>query len=97
MDRSRIESHIKPLLGRRQIAALKLGDIEAAQADIATGKTAKARAGSRGGATTGGEAVAARTLSTLHAIFEHGVRVGKIPGDPAKGADSEGSRPPIPR
>ena len=28
MDRSRIETHIKPLLGRRQVAALKLGDIE---------------------------------------------------------------------
>ena len=43
MDRSRIESHIKPLLGKRQIAPLKLGDIEGAQADIAAGKTSKAR------------------------------------------------------
>ena len=85
MDRSRIDAHIKPLLGRRQVGALKLGDVEAAQADIAAGKTAKARKGSRGGATTGGEGVAARTLSTLHAIFEHGVRVGKIPNNPAKG------------
>lgn len=93
MDRSRIDSHIKPLLGRRQIGALKLGDIEAAQADIAAGKTAKARAGSRGGATTGGEGVAARTLSTLHAIFEHGVRVGKIPNNPAKGVRKLGSTP----
>jgi len=93
MDRSRIESHIKPLLGRRQIGTLKLGDIEAAQADIAAGKTAKARAGSRGGATTGGEGVAARTLSTLHAIFEHGVRVGKIPNNPAKGVRKLASTP----
>ncbi len=38
MDRSRIESHLKPLLGRRQVGALKLGDIEAAQADIAAGR-----------------------------------------------------------
>lgn len=93
MDRSRIESHIKPLLGRRQIGALKLGDIEGAQADIAAGKTAKTRAGSRGGATTGGEGVAARTLSTLHAIFEHGVRVGKIPSNPAKGVRKLASTP----
>ena len=93
MDRSRIESHIKPLLGRRQIGALKLGDIEAAQADIAVGKTAKVRAGSRGGATTGGEGVAARTVSTLHAIFEHGVRVGKIPSNPAKGVRKLASTP----
>ncbi|MFN7158292.1 MAG: Arm DNA-binding domain-containing protein, partial [Erythrobacter cryptus] len=70
MDRSRIEAHIKPLLGRRQVASLKLGDVEGAQADIAAGKTSKPRAGSRGGATTGGEGVAARTMSTLHSIFE---------------------------
>ena len=93
MDRSRIDSHIKPLLGRRQVGALKLGDIEAAQADIAAGKTAKARKGSRGGATTGGEGVAARTLSTLHAIFEHAVRVGKIPSNPAKGVRRLASAP----
>jgi integrase len=93
MDRSRIESHIKPLLGRRQVGALKLGDIEAAQADIAAGKTAKAREGSRGGATTGGEGVASRTLSTLHAIFEHAVRLGKIPSNPAKGVRRLASTP----
>ena len=85
MDRSRIEAHIKPLLGRRQVASLKLGDVEGAQADIAAGKTSKPRAGSRGGATTGGEGVAARTMSTLHAIFEHAVRLGKIQGNPARG------------
>ena len=93
MDRSRVEAHIKPLLGRRQVGALKLGDIEAAQADIAAGKTAKARKGSRGGATTGGEGVAARTLSTLHAIFEHAARLGKIPSNPAKGVRRLASAP----
>jgi site-specific recombinase XerD len=85
MDRSRIDAHIKPLLGSRRIASLKLGDIEGAQADIAIGKTARPRAGSRGGATTGGEGVAARTMSTLHAVFEHAVRLGQIEANPAKG------------
>ncbi len=85
MDRSRIEAHIKPLLGKRQIGALKLGDIEGAQADIAAGKTSKGRLGARGGTTTGGEGVAARTMSTLHAILEHAVRLGKIQRNPAKG------------
>ena len=85
MDRSRIESHIKPLLGKRQVVSLKLGDIEGAQADIASGRTSKPRAGSRGGATTGGEGVAARTISTLHAIFEHAVRLGQLAANPAKG------------
>jgi integrase len=85
MDRSRIESHIKPLLGRRQVGTLRLGDVEGAQADIASGKTSKARAGSRGGAITGGEGVAARTISTLHSVFEHAVRLGQIETNPAKG------------
>jgi integrase len=85
MDRSRIDAHIRPLLGKRQIKVLKLGDIEGAQADIAAGKTSKARVGSRGGTTTGGEGVAARTMSTLHAVLEHAVRLGKIEHNPAKG------------
>jgi hypothetical protein len=58
MDRSRIDAHLRPLLGKRQIGKLKLGDIEGAQADIAAGKTSKYRVGSRGGVTTGGEGVA---------------------------------------
>ncbi len=93
MDRSRIEAHIKPLLGQRPIKTLKLGDIEGAQADIAAGKTSKPRAGSRGGATTGGEGVAARTMSTLHAILEHAVRLGKIESNPAKGVRRMASTP----
>lgn len=93
MDKSRIEAHIKPLLGRRQVASLKLGDVEGAQADIAAGKTSKPRAGSRGGATTGGEGVAARTMSTLHSIFEHAVRLGKIEANPAKGVRRIASAP----
>ncbi|ETR77874.1 integrase [Afipia sp. P52-10] len=93
MDRSRIEAHIKPLLGRRQVASLKLGDVEGAQADIAAGKTSKPRAGSRGGATTGGDGVAARTMSTLHSIFEHAVRLGKIEANPAKGVRRLASAP----
>ena len=93
MDRSRIESHIKPLLGKRQVASLKLGDIEGAQADIAAGKTSKTRVGGRGGATTGGEGVAARTMSTLHAIFEHAVRLGQIEANPAKGVRKLASVP----
>jgi integrase len=92
-DRSRIEAHIKPLLGKRQLGSLKLGDFEGAQADIAAGKTAKPRAGSRGGATTGGEGVAARTMSTLHAILEHAVRLGKIENNPAKGVRRLASTP----
>jgi integrase len=85
MDRSRIETHIKPLLGRRQVRALRLGDIEAMQSDIASGKTAKPRGVGRGGATTGGTGVAARTVSTLQSLFAHAVRLDVIPSNPAVG------------
>jgi integrase len=85
MDRSRIETHIKPLLGRRQVRALKLADIEGMQADIAAGKTAKARGTSRGGATTGGGGVAARTVSTLQSLFAHAARFEIIASNPAEG------------
>jgi hypothetical protein len=78
MDRSRIEAHIRPLLGQRVIETLKLGDIEAAQADIAAGLTSKPRIGSRGGSTKGGESVASRTMSTLHSILEHAVRLSGL-------------------
>ena len=93
MDRSRIEAHIRPLLGHRIIETLKLGDIEAAQADIAASVTSKPRVGSRGGATKGGDGVAARTMSTLHSILEHAVRLGEIEKNPARGVRRLASTP----
>lgn len=93
MDRSRINCHIKPILGDRIVKSLRLADIEAAQADIAAGKTARARKGSRGGVTSGGEGVAGRTMTTLHAIFEHAVRLGKIEDNPARGVRKMASKP----
>jgi hypothetical protein len=71
MDRSRIETHIKPLIGRRQVRTLKIADVSGMQADIAAGKTAKPRGEGRGGVTTGGTGVAARTVSTLQSLLAH--------------------------
>ncbi|MBR0683840.1 site-specific integrase [Roseomonas eburnea] len=85
MDRSRIERHIKPLIGGRRVTTLTLGDIEGMQADIARGRTAKPRSGSRGGAVSGGEGVASRTVSTLHSLLEHGTRLGTISRNPSRG------------
>jgi integrase len=85
MDRSRINTHIRPLIGSKRVHRLCLVDIEAMQADVAAGKTAKPRVGSRGGATTGGAGVAARTVSTLHSILEHAVRRCLIDKNPGRG------------
>jgi len=84
MDRSRIECHIIPLLGSQFVSGVTQADINKFQADIAEGKTSKRRTG-RGGNTTGGPGAACRTVSTLHAVCEHGIRYGIIEINPAKG------------
>jgi integrase len=82
MDRSRIEQHVKPLIGRRTVVGLTSRDIERLQTDIAVGKTAKTRPKTgRSGRTSGGPAVASRTLRMLAAIFSH----AKVPSNPVRG------------
>lgn len=85
MDRSRIESHIRPLLGRKHVAKLRLPDIEAMQIAIAEGKTARPRGEGRGGVTRGGKGAASRSVSTIHSIFAHAKRAGLIEANPALG------------
>ncbi|MEI8396509.1 MAG: site-specific integrase [Rhodospirillaceae bacterium] len=93
MDRSRIDTHVKPLIGRNAAGSLTDTDIAKMQRAIAAGKTAKAREG-RGGATTGGAGVAARTVRMLGAIFEHAHRAKLVKTNPAHGVRqlAEGSK-----
>ena len=84
LDRSRITTHVKPLIGSRRVDSLTIADIEKFQADIAAGKTAKGREG-RGGPTTGGAGVASRTVGMLHTIFEQAARWGLVEQNPARG------------
>jgi integrase len=84
MDRSRIEKHIKPLLGRQRADGAADTDIGRLQRDIAAGKTAKKREG-RGGVTTGGAGAAARTVRMLAAILEHARRAKLVTSNPARG------------
>jgi integrase len=83
LDRSRIKTHVLPLLGDRKVQSLTLADIERFQADVVAGKTAKPRKG-RGGITTGGAGVAGRTVGMLHTIFEQAARLRLISHNPAK-------------
>lgn len=85
MDRSRIEMHIKPLIGSRMVSGLVSADIEAMQADIASGRSARMRRKGRGGRTTGGTGVASRTIATLRGLLGHAVRLSLIPRNPASG------------
>ena len=84
MDASRIETHVKPLIGRKTVDGLADTDIARLQRDIAAGKTAKERQG-RGGATTGGAGVAARAVRMLAAILEHARRAKLVKANPAHG------------
>jgi integrase len=86
MDRSRIECHVKPLIGRRTVAGLTRRDIERFQADLAAGKTAKPRReNGRGGKASGGRGVAGRTVGMLGTILEFGKRHSIIADNPARG------------
>ena len=96
-DLSRIERHVKPLIGKRAVAGLTLADIEKVQADIAAGKTAKKRPTTgRTGETTGGRGVAGRTVGMLGAILELARRHKVIEHNPARGvrrfADNKSER-----
>jgi integrase len=85
MDRSRIETHVKPLIGRLTVRSLTAADIERMRADITAGKTARARRG-RGGIVTGGSATAARTMGMLGTILEYARTSLKIiKENPARG------------
>jgi integrase len=85
LDRSRIETHVKPLIGRLTVRSLTAADIERMKADIIAGKTARPRNG-RGGNATGGSATAARTMGMLGTILEYARTSLKIiKENPARG------------
>ena len=72
MDKSRIETHVKPLIGALTVRSLTTADVERMKGAIVAGKTAKARkARGRGGLATGGAGVAARTVGMLGTILEY--------------------------
>jgi integrase len=86
-DRSNIERHIKPLLGRKLAKVLTQVDVARFQADVAVGKSqADIRTKSRGRAIVeGGKGTAARSLAVLGAMLQFGVGGGLIPTNPARG------------
>lgn len=86
-DRSNIERHIKPLLGRRVARSLSQADIAKFQVDVATGKSkADIRTKKRGRAIVeGGRGTAARSLAVLGAMLQFAVGRRLIMANPAKG------------
>jgi hypothetical protein len=74
-DYSRIERHIKPLLGSYKVSAVTRADVERFMHDVAAGKTAgRAKAKKRLAHVRGGTGTASRTVNLLGAIFTYAVR-----------------------
>jgi integrase len=86
-DRSRIERHIKPLLGRKRVDDVSRADIERFLRDVALGKTGcDVRTKPRGRAiVTGGKGSATRTVGLLGSIFSFAVVRGLRPSNPVRG------------
>lgn len=97
-DKSRIERHIKPLLGRKRIGEVTRADIERFMRDVANGKTAMdEKTGKHGRAIVrGGKGTATRTVRLLGGIFSYAVARGYIESNPRFGvklyADGKGER-----
>jgi site-specific recombinase XerD len=81
-DRSRIETHVKPLVGHLTVRSLTTADVERMRSEITNGKTARPRKPQgRGGVATGGRGVASRTLGMLVTIFEYARKTLKVVKD----------------
>jgi integrase len=88
-DRSNIERHVKPLLGRKLAASLNHDDVVRFQRDVAAGKSkADIKTKKRGRAIVdGGFGTAARSLAVLGAMLEWAAHPDRklIPANPARG------------
>ena len=80
-DRSRIECHIRPLLGAMKVRAVTARDVERAMHAIAEGKT---RRRAKLGRPRAGKGGAARTVGLLGAIFTFAVKRGMRPDNPVR-------------
>lgn len=84
-DKSRIEAHIKPLLGKLLVPVISQADIETFLQRVAAGATKKARGKGRGNPATGGKGTASRTVGLLGAIFSYAVKCKLRADNPVRG------------
>lgn len=87
MIKSRINCHIKPLIGNLPVSALDYSILNRLKADIAMGKHRKTeKSGKLRGLRKikGGKSVANKTLTMLHTILEYAIKKKIIKDNPVK-------------
>ena len=86
-DRSRIDAHIKPLLGQLKARAVTRMDIELFKTGVVTGKTVRNEkiGPRRRSIVKGGKGALTRTLGLLGAIFAWGIDNGHVEQNPVRG------------
>jgi len=87
-DRSRIERHIRPLLGAAKVSAVTRQDIDRFMHAVADGKTSKREKTSKKRGLSivrGGKGAATRTVGLLGAVFTYAVKKGMRADNPVTG------------
>jgi integrase len=84
-DKSRIEGHVIPVLGRLSVSEVKQADVRRLMHAIQSGTMAKK--GAAGSRVTGGVSIASRTVGMLGGIFTYAVRRGLRADNPVKGIE----------
>ena len=86
-DRSRIDAHVKPLLGQLKASEVTRADIETFKTAVVTGKTARDQmlGPRRRSIVRGGKGALTRTLGLLGAIFAWGQDNGYVENNPVRG------------
>jgi integrase len=87
-DRSRIDAHIRPLLGRKLVTSLTSQDVRAFMHSVADGKTAqRIKTGNPRGLSNvrGGRGTAARTVTLLGSIMTYAIEKGIRTDNPVRG------------
>jgi integrase len=87
-DRSRIEAHIRPLLGRKRISEITSVDISQFLRDVATGKARRnVKTGKHGRSIVrGGKGAATRTVRLLSGVCTYAQNQGYLKQNPCRGA-----------
>jgi len=86
-DKGRIETHIKPLLGKRKVKDLTSNDVRRFMKNVAEGMTARKQKTKKHGISkvTGGKGTATRTVGLLGGILSYAVSEGCRSDNPVHG------------